>query len=247
MSLFDTIMGEVDNASNNVDVNASEPGSNNESVEPSWWWDKNTPGTGERPDWLPEKYKSAEDTARAFKELEKRLGSAPEQYDWTKGENWIDPEYEPFKDMAAFAKSKHVPQEVMDNMLDTVGKYLDEFNIDYNEEKAALGENAADRLNVLNNWAKANFSEETYRALTDNMRTAPAVKAIEEMRAKMIENNTTIPTGNETAAPTYALEDVQQELKDNLQKYKDDPQYRKHIQTKFAQVSSQSKFVDKTY
>lgn len=248
MSLFDTIMGEGEaDDSNSQQPSTSDGSVANATDQPSWWWDKNTPGQGDRPDWLPEKYKSAEDTARAFKELEKRLGAAPEQYDFSKGESWLDPDYEPFHEMAAFAKSKHVPQEVLDKMLETTGKYLNEFNINQEEEIAALGENARDRLMVLNNWAKANFTEETYSALTSTMRTAEAVKAIEEMRIKMLDNNTTIPTGNETSAPSYSLEDVQTELKDNLQKYKDDPAYRKEIQGKFAKVAHQSKYVDKAY
>lgn len=248
MSLFDTIMAESEKnvPDNSQPVDGGQPIPDGTPTA-SWWWDKATPGQGDRPEWLPDKYKSVEDVAKAYKELEKKFGTAPEQYDWSKGQSWIDPEYEPFQEMAAFAKSKHVPQEVFDSMLDSMGKYLDEFNINYEEEKAELGENAVERLTVLNNWAKSNFSEDTYHALTDNMKTASAVKAIEEMRTKMIENKTTIPTGNETTHPTYSLEDVQQELKDNLQKYKDDPNYRKQIQAKFGQVANQSKYVDKNY
>lgn len=252
MGLFDTIMGEVEegakpNDNNNVDPNTSNGAESPTANEPTWWWDKATPGQGERPDWLPEKYKSAEDTARAFKELEKRLGGAPEQYDWSKGSGWVDPDYQPFHDMAAFAKSKHVPQEVMDNMLDTVGKYLDEFNINYDEEKAALGENAEERLRVLNNWAKSNFSEDTYRSLTSNLRTADAVKAIEEMRTKMIESNTTIPTGNEVSQPTYTMEEIQKEMTDNIETYKKDPAFRKQIQQKISAIANQTAYVDKNY
>lgn len=249
MSLFDSIMdGEKKpDDNNNVDISAGDTGQPDQSAEPSWWWDANTPGSGERPDWLPEKYKSAEDTARAFKELEKRLGAAPEEYDWAKGDGWIDMDYQPFHDMAAFAKSKHVPQEVMDKMLETVGMFMDEFKVDYAEEKMALGENAEERLRVLNNWAKSNFSEETYKALTGNLRTADAVKAIEEMREKMINNNTTIPTGNEVAQNSPSLSDVQLELNQNLEKYKSDPNYRKEIQRKMAAASAQSQYVDKHY
>jgi len=235
MSLFDSIMdGEKPNDTNALPADTGNPGEPEHAPEPSWWWDANTPGEGERPDWLPDKYRSAEDTAKAFKELEKRLGTAPEQYDWSKGEGWIDLDYQPFHDLAAFAKSKHLPQEVMDKMLETVGMYLDEFNVDYNEEKKSLGENAEERLRVLNNWAKSNFSEHAYDALTANMRTAESVKAIEEIREKMMQNNTTIPTGNETTSQAPSLGDVQIELNQNLQRYKDDPKYRQEIQRKIS-------------
>jgi hypothetical protein len=207
-----------------------------ESVEPTWWWDKSTPGTGERPGWLPAKFKTAEDVASSFKELEKRLGAAPEKYDWSKGESWVDPEYEPFQKMADFAKSKHVPQEVMDNMLETVGEYFNEFNTDYTAERESLGENADDRLNTVDNWAKANFSEETYDALVGNMRTAKDVQAIEEIRNKMIADTTVIPSGKETAEPKLTVKDIQEEMVQNYARYKTDSRYRDEIKSKIARA-----------
>ena len=204
--------------------------------EPTWWWDKSTPGTGDRPDWLPKKYKSAEDTAKAFKELEKRLGSAPDKYDWSKGKSWVDEEYEPFQKMAEFAKSNHVPQVVLDNMLESVGTYLDEFNTDYEAEKKELGDNAEERLNTVDNWAKANFSEETYNSLITNLRTAGDVKAIEEMRSKMVESMTTIPTGNETSESKMTVKEIQAEMKQNYDRYKTDESYRKEIKNKIARA-----------
>ncbi len=33
----------------------------------------------DRPQWLPEKFKSAEDMAKAYSELEKKLGQAPQE------------------------------------------------------------------------------------------------------------------------------------------------------------------------
>jgi hypothetical protein len=239
MSLFDTIMNEGDsNANDNVQHDAISEQSESEHNQPTWWWDKGTPGEGERPEWLPDKYKSAEDVAKAYKELEKKFGTAPDEYDWSKGESWIDVEYEPFQVLADVAKTKNIPQDFMDVVLESVGKYLDEFSINIEEEKAQLGENAQERLRVLGNWAKANFSEDTYQALIGNMRTASAVKAIEEMRAKMLENNTHIPTGNEIAEPGFSKADIDAELEQNLQKYKDDPQYRKEIRAKYEKALS---------
>ena len=207
-----------------------------EVSEPSWWIDKETPGSGDRPEWLPEKFKAVEDVAKSFRELEKRLGSAPDKYDWSKGESWIDPEYEPFQQMAEFAKSKHVPQEVMDNMLETVGTYFNEFNTDYEAERQALGENADERLNTVDNWAKSNFSEETYEALVANMRTAKDVQAIEEIRKKMVSETTAIPSGKETAEPKLTVKDIQAEMVQNYDRYKTDARYREEIKTKISKA-----------
>lgn len=255
MGLFNTIMAEVEDGSSNSSTSVTGEGHGTESQdsgtsEPSWWWDKSTPGTGDRPDWLPNQFKSAEDAARSYQELSKKVGTAPDVYDFSAGAGWVEPDYEPMQELAAYAKSKHVPQDVFDKMLGTVGKYLDEFKIDYNEEKAALGENAEDRLKTINNWAKSNFSEDTFHALTAHMQTADAVKAIEEIRAKMIENMTTIPTGNEDAgAGMESLEDIQSEMAANLEKYQNDAKYRREITAKIERASKQNNggYVDKHY
>lgn len=256
MSLFNTIMAEVEDGAKqqapvegeNIPDATGQSAGETAAEPPKWWLDDDTPGSGDRPVWLPEKYKSASDVAKAYKELEKKFGTAPEKYDWSKGAGWAEPEYEHFQELESYAKSKHVPQDVFDKMLESVGTYLNEFKVDYTEEKAKLGDNVAERLNVLNNWAKSNFSEDTYHALTANMKTADAVKAIEEMRTKMIENNTTIPTGNEATAHSGAtLESVQQELTDNIVKYQNDASYRKAITAKLEAVANQSHYVDKAY
>lgn len=204
---------------------------------PSWYWDEHTPGQGERPQFLPEKYKSVADVAKAYKELESRLGTAPKEYDFSRGEGWIEPEYEPFQKMAEFARSKHVPQEVMDNFLDTVSMYLDEFRTDLDEEKSKLGENASQRLQILNSWAKANLSEKAFGALTTGMRTAEQIEALEEIRNKMIGNNTIVPGGNDAVqggGPT--LEEYRSELNANYTKYKTDPAYRKDMERKLESI-----------
>jgi hypothetical protein len=224
MSLFSTVIESEEPTDDGIETIDTEGG---QEIEES----------AQRPDWLPERYKTPEDFAKGFSELEKRLGVAPKEYDFKAGEGWIDLEYEPFHELADFAKSKHVPQDVMDKMLSTVGTYLDEFKSDINEEKAKLGENAQERLSVLNNWAKANFSENAFAALTDNMRTAAAIEALEEVRNKMINNETKIPTGNEdTTDGGLTLESVQQELTDNLEKYQKDVTYRKQLQQKIASL-----------
>ena len=203
----------------------------------SWHWDDNTPGQGARPDWLQPKFKSVAEAAKSFNELEKLKGSAPKEYDFSKGESWIEPDYEPFQEMAEFARSKHVPQDVMDKMLESVGLYLDEFKVDMNEEKAKLGEKATERLQVLNNWAKSNLSEKSFNALTAGMRTAEQIEALEEIRNKMLNNNTMVPGGNTSVTQGgMTLEEYRSELNANFAKFKTDPAYRKEMERKLESI-----------
>src|ERR1700760_1358244 len=123
MSLLNEGISESNPGSDDV-AGAPPPGESSPET-PSWWIDEKTPGVGARPDFLPEKYKTVADVVKAHKELEQRLGPAPNEYNFSKGEGWIEPDYEPFQHMADFAKQHHVPQAVMDKMLESVGLYLD--------------------------------------------------------------------------------------------------------------------------
>lgn len=229
MSLFDTLMdgektGEV------IETPVT-------SEEPTWWWDETNPGSGIRPDWLPEKFSKVSEMGKSYAELQTKQGVAPEKYDFTAGKEWIEPEYEAIIDLAEYAKSKSVPQDVMDRMLSAVGKYLSEFKPNFEEEMSLLGENAKERLNVLNNWAKSNLSEDSYYALTNNMRSADAVQALEEIRTKMLNNNTVIPNANtDSIEMPLSIDDIHIEIADNLEKYNKDPKYRNEITRKIESI-----------
>lgn len=210
---------------------------NTEGQTSNWFWDENTPGSGDRPSYLPEKFKSVADAAKAYKELETRLGTAPKSYDFSKGESWIEPDYEPFIEMAEFARSKHVPQDVMDKMLESVGLYLEEFKTDLHEEKSKLGDNATQRLQILNNWAKSNLSEKAFNSLAGSMRTAEQIEALEEIRNKMINNSTMVPGGNAgVSSGGMTLEEYRSELNANFAKYKTDTAYRKEMERKLESI-----------
>src|SRR6202453_4584922 len=105
----------------------------------------------------------------------------PEEYDLSKS-RYLDKDYTPIQEFLALAKDKRVPKDVVDKMVESIDKYMDEFAVDYEQEAKNLGENAKERLNVLDNWAKANLSKDSYEALTKNLKTANSIKALEELR-----------------------------------------------------------------
>lgn len=214
-------------------------------VTPSWFIDDNVPGVGDRPTWLNEKFKTAADMAKSHQELEKKLGSVPDDYDMTKSK-FLDPDYVPFQDLLQLAKEKRVPKEVMDKMVDSIDKYMDEFSIDYEEEAKALGENAKERLTTLDNWAKANLSEDSYNALTSKLNDRHGIKALEELRGKMMSNTPMVPAGNEAANTAVAsLDEMKSELVNNLAKYKSDPGYRKDYEGRLTLAAKNSGMIDK--
>lgn len=213
----------------------------------NWFIDEGMPGMGDRPSWLGEKFKTVKDLAASYSELEKKFGSAPEDYDLSKSK-YLDPDYTPFDDLKKFAKEKRIPQEFIDKTLETFDKYFDEFAVDFNEETAKLGENAQERLKTVDNWAKANLSKDSYEALNSSLKTAEAFKALEELRGKMMSEATTIPNGNDGggAATAATITELQAELSANLTKYKTDAAYRKDYQSRLDAASKSAGYVDKT-
>ena len=213
---------------------------------PTWFIDEGVPGVGERPTWLADKFKTVGDLAKSYIELEKKVGTAPEDYDMSKS-RYIDPDYVPFLELKQLAKDKRVPQEVMDKMLDSLDKYMDEFKTDDAEEIVKLGDNAQERLTTLDNWAKANLSRDSYEALTSNLRNAESIRALEELRGKFMSNTPQVPNGNEQATHNVAsLENIKMELQNNLQKYKTDKAYQKDIAARLEVAAKNAPgFVDK--
>jgi hypothetical protein len=214
---------------------------------PTWFIDEGIPGSGNRPAWLPDKYKTVADMARSNAELERKLGTAPDEYDFTKSK-YIDPDYVPFQDLKQLAKDKRVPQEVMDKMLDSFDKYMDEFSTDEAEEIKKLGPNAKDRLETLDNWVKANYSKETYEALTANLRNAESIKALEELRGKTMSNTVQVPGNNGEVTNSSSVDDLKIELSNNLEKYKSDPKYRQDLSSRLevaVKNASGNGYIDK--
>jgi len=214
-------------------------------TEHKWFIDEGTPGVGDRPAWLPEKYKTAADMAKHTLELEKRLGTVPNEYDFSKSK-YLDPDYVPFQELKQVAKDKRVPQEVMDKMLESFDKYMDEFSTDEDEEIRKLGDNAAERLVTLDNWAKANMSADSYKALASNMRNADAIKALEELRGKFMSNTPQIPGNNGTVTTSASVADIKLEMINNFEKYKTDEVYRKDLQNRLeVAAKNTTEYVDK--
>lgn len=199
----------------------------------------------ERPAWLPEKFKSGEDLAKSYHELEKKFSTPPDEYDLARSK-YLDPDYAPIQEFTALAKEKRVPKEVIDKMVDAIDKYNDEFALDFEEEVRKLGGNAKERLQVLDNWAKVNLTQASYEAITGNLKSADAIRALEELRAKMMNSTTVVPNGNDANTNNVqTLADLQAELNTNLTKYKTDPKYRADLQGRMDIASKTSGFIDK--
>lgn len=249
MSLFDNVDTGGENTSapdTSPTDNENTDGEGGQSPEStaSWYLDADTPMEGDRPEWLPDKFKTVSDLSKSYNELQKRLGDAPKEYDFTKAQSWLDPEYEGIKEFSDYAREKRVPQDVVDKMMDTVGGYLEQFKPDMSKEREALGENADERLKQLATWAKSNLSEDAFYALTSSMRSADSVQALEEIRDMMINNDTKIPNNEGEQSSGYSIAELETEMRENLDKYKENPQYRDELSRKFEIAHAKQKKAD---
>lgn len=233
----------TDTTNENVSHETSVP-----DPSPKWWIDDKTPGVGDRPPGMQEKFKSVVDVVTAYNNLEKKLGTLPKtDYEFGEYAELFDTEHEAFKELKNNLKERHVPQEAFNEMLQAVTKYHESFAPNAEAERAKLGEGADKRIETLTNWAQANLSENSFKALAKNLDTAETIIALEEIRNKMLSKGNIVPNGaeNQNDAPTYTEQELQNEINDNYEKYKSDSKYRNEMKAKMAQVAKNSSFVDK--
>lgn len=215
-----------------------------EGSEPTWWIDENLPGVGDRPEWMPEKFKSVADMSKSYSELEKRFGSAPKEYDLSKAQDWLDLESESIKGITEMARQRGIPQDFMDNILDTFGEQFKAGTVDEAAERAKLGEKGDEILSGLNTFIKSNFGEDVLNSLAAHMNTAEAILALNKVKEKMLENMPKVPGDEGSGGSSETLAEIEKEMEQNLDKYKDDPKYRAELQKRMERVASQSSFKD---
>lgn len=140
-----------------------------------------------------DKYKTVEDQAKAYNELEKKLGEknemlgAPEggKYELTFPEG-IEGEFiegDPLMEaFTAKAAELNLSQGAFDQLLHT---YLEQeaASLQVNKEKEIkdLGDNADRRLDALGKWGSANLDAETYEIFRGVASTAEGVKLLEAL------------------------------------------------------------------
>ena len=157
----------------------------------------------ERPEWLPEKYNSAEDLAKAYKELESKLGTKEEDMRAKFKEEY---EADKFAERPATSGEYALPdfvdsEEAVDNEL--LKWWADEaYNSGYNQdqfekgiemylqsvegsapdldaEAAKLGENADQRIESASMFATKFFPEQSMPAIERMFETHEGILAVE--------------------------------------------------------------------
>jgi hypothetical protein len=209
--------------------------------QPAWYFDDNTPGQGDRPDWLEVKYNKVSDQAKAYKELEKKLGNnpAPEDYDWGSYKDVFDVENPHLASLKSKAKEMRLSQEAFNNLVDPLAKYHQSLLPDTDAEIAKLGEHANAKIDTVNRWASNHLSEKSLDTLGKVSNTAEMVELMDEIRQLHHQTISKVPSSMNNVgmkATVITPEMVQREIETNYAKYSNDPDYRYELQQKLKQA-----------
>lgn len=182
-------------------ANPSDPAVVVPPVDPNsgkaWLLAEGVLGTGEKPEWLKaDKYKSAEEQAKAYPALEKRFGAfvgapkdgkytfkAPEGYEGVQ----VDMEHPLMKEFATWAKESQLSEAGFNNLLGMLTMYEAAQVPSMAVIKEKVGENADARIGAVAAWGKANLGPEGYatlRAATSGSNAADVFKVLESVIGK---------------------------------------------------------------
>ena len=136
-------------------------------VPGQWFYADGTPGKGAAPEWFKaDKYVSVEEQAKAYGELEKRMGAfvgAPKdgKYEPWKAPEGLDIELQGdhplLADFDKWAATKQLNQGGRNELLTMLAQYEAAQLPDMAAIKGRLGPNADTRITAVNQWVKANL------------------------------------------------------------------------------------------
>lgn len=197
----------------------------------------------EHPEWFKsDKYKTIEDQAKAYNDLEGKFGAftgAPEEYELTLPEG-IDGEFDLEDPMLTgfmeIAKEANMNQGVFTQMLHQYVGNLVGMRPDAEAEMKALGDDAQGRLKALGDWGRANLDADQFEAFRNVATTADGVRVLEALvghtrEAKMPREDaasTSSTTADELKAMRYA-----KDSSGNI-RIATDPAYRKKVDKAYA-------------
>ena len=208
----------------------------------AWFYDENTPGTGDRPEWLQPKFKSVAEAAKSFNELEKKFGKfkgAPESYDLTiedmpdfKFEEG-DPVLAEFLDMA---KESNASQDFVSKALAHYVKAQNFYAPDPQEEIQKIGVNAKAEIAQLNEWASQRLDKNEYETFKGMVTTAEAFKVLQKLRRVATSTPEVAVTNGHS--PNNSKGITERQLLDMIAdpKYSSDPLFRAEVDAKAQQV-----------
>lgn len=247
-----------DNPLDNLETeleNQNQPGDNTPP-------DSSAAPATERPGWLPEKFKSPEDLAKAYSELEKQFTkqrqdtkqtepqTAPTKPDQdpaaSKGLDWEIPAVE-FEENGSISDETFKKFEDAGIPRDVVSKYAQTRKAEVDAENTKLFERAGgeDAYEVMCDWANTNLPKEdvaAFQKIIQEGEIAQALLAVDALKARYTAANGKAPKlikGNSSSSNTAVGYSSRAEMVREMQdpRYAKDPAFRKQVEQKIAASS----------
>jgi hypothetical protein len=199
-----------------------------------WFYDENLKGSGDKPEWLKDKYKTAADQAKAYNDLEKKLGAfkgAPDEYDLTiEGTDVKFSKDDPMlQEFLVNAKENGVSQEYITHLLGTYAQALTAHIPNAEAELQKIGVNHKQDLQILSQWAGQQLTPEEYSIFNKMVTTADAFKVFDKLRQSTTRAD--VPASQGKAAHE-TVEQVTASISDP--RYDTDPQFRDDVRRRMS-------------
>tara|TARA_R110000764_G_scaffold92792_4_gene176266 strand:+ start:2999 stop:3697 length:699 start_codon:yes stop_codon:yes gene_type:complete len=176
----------------------------------------------ERPEWLPEKFNTAEDMATSYSNLESKIGAKDEELRESITQEMQDNFYANRPETSGHYELPESIDEELANDNELLKWWANEsWENGYNQEQfskginmytdalqanqpnlekelGALGDNAQARVDAVSLWSQANFPEESRSAFEDMAQTAKGIETLEMIIEKLkgaTISGTSNPTG----------------------------------------------------
>lgn len=209
--------------------------------------------TEERPPWLPEKFKTIEDMANAYAELEKKQAKPEDKKSEEKSEEKKGEEAQAsiVEDASReFFENGGLTDDTYDKLA-KVGlsrQVVDDYIRLQQQQGEALIRQAedvaggADAYKDMAKWAYNNLSKaeiDAYNKAMETQDSGQITLAVEGLKAKYVAAGNNAPNliqgkakGTASAAPFQSAAEVRRAMSDP--RYKDDPAYRKEVENRLA-------------
>jgi len=178
----------------------------------------------DRPEWLPEKFKTPEDLAKSYSELEKKVSGtkAPEKYDWSMTKDYgleeVTPELD--KEITQVFKQANFTQDQVKTAMalysDQLAKMQSQMQAapvaDIQAESQTLKQQWGDDYQTRLESVKKYAGTLPERVL--NMPLIDTAEGIQFLESLMENNRMPNPISNTQAAPTHDINTVREQIRD---------------------------------
>lgn len=210
-----------------------------------------------RPDWLPEKYNSGEDLAKAYKELSSKLGGKEKEIREAYAEEL---QAEAYKDRPESAGDYQLPESVdtdsaVDNELlqwwsdhafengfgqgefekgiEMYAQAIGGNQPDLEAEASKLGENSKDRIESASMFATKFFPQESLPAIERMCESHEGIIALEAIQEAMRDGSF---SGNSAPSASVTEDSLREMMQDPRYWNKSDPAFVREVETGFKKL-----------